>query len=261
MDEFFKSQNVLNELDLDTPVYKYMPLQYVKFLIQEQKLRLFPASNWEDTYENWFLKENFQLTSGLIVNAEDLIPGVFGQCWSKKEESDAMWRIYSNVKNNGDEGFEYLQNSAVRIKTTAKKIFDAIYKDDKDMASVYIGCVNYLNQDGFDEQIDSLSPLFMRNINEVVTKSYFIKRDSFAHEEEIRPIIIVPNTGDNRFGNDFLDYSIDPNDFVEELVAEPRLKEDQYNYVREQLLNAGAREESISQSNLYQFKKTTIQLL
>jgi len=263
VDEYYKSQNVLNGLELDTPVYKYMPLKYVKALIQNHTLRIDPVLRWEDTYENWFLKEKMQLKSGEIGTAENLIPGVFGQCWSRKEESDAMWRIYSTVKkNHGDErvSFEYLQNSAVRIKTTAKKIYDAIYIEDKDMASVYIGCVNYLSQEDFDIHVDSLSSLSPLLLNEVFKNSYFIKRDSFAHEEEIRLIILVPNVGDDRFGKEYLNYNIEPDSFVDELVADPRLSEKEYQYVQEQLLEAGARSECISQSKLYKFKHITIQL-
>ena len=264
IDELYKSQNVLYGLELDTPVYKYMPLKYVKALIHNHTLRIDSVSRWEDSYENWFLKEKIQLENGEIGTAENLIPGVFGQCWSRKEESDAMWRIYSAIKkNHGDEKvpFEYLQNSAVRIKTTAKKIYDAIYLEDKDMASVYIGCVNYLSQEDFDNLVDSLTPLSPLALNEVFRNSYFFKRDSFAHEEEIRPIIIVPNVGDDKFGMECLNYTIEPDSFVEELVADPRLSEEEYQYVLEQLLEAGARPECISQSKLYKFKQTTIQLL
>lgn len=263
IDVFHKSQNVLNKLKLDTPVYKYLPLKYTKALIHNHTLRIDSVSRWEDTYENWFLKEKIQLESGEIVTADNLIPGVFGQCWSRKEESDAMWRIYSSVKKeHGNEKvpFDYLQNSAVRIKTTAKKIFDAIYLEDKDMASVYIGCVNYLSQEDFDNLVDSLSPLSPLSLNEVFRNSYFLKRDSFAHEEEIRSIIIVPNVGDDRFGMKCLNYIIEPDSFVEEYVADPRLSEEEFQYVLEQLLEEGVCPECISQSKLYKFKQITIKL-
>lgn len=263
MNEFYKSQNVLNGLDLDTPVYKYMPLKYVKIMIQSHTLRIDQVSRWEDSYENWFLKEKLRLTNGEIGSAENLIPGVYGQCWSKKEESDAMWRIYSVLnKQTEEEGnpFAYLDNSAVRIKTSARKIYDAIYKDDNDMASVYIGCVNYLTQANFDSLVDSLNPLSPLAINEVFRNSYYFKRDSFSHEEEVRPIVIIPNIGDDRFGVECLNYPINPNLFIDALVADPRLNEEEYKYVSDQLIEAGASPDCISQSELYKFKQITIQL-
>lgn len=262
MNEFCKSQNVLYGLDLDTPVYKYMPLKYVKTMIQSHTLRFDQVSRWEDSYENWFLKERIRLTNGEIGSAENLIPGVYGQCWSKKEDSDAMWRIYSVLSKKTEEGnhFAYLDNSAVRIKTTARKIFDAIYKEDQDMASVYIGCVNYLSQADFDNLVDSLNPLSPLSINEVFRNSYYFKRDSFSHEEEIRPIVIIPNVGDSRFGVECLNYIINPDLFIDALVADPRLNEEEYNYVFAQIIEAGASPYCISQSELYKFKQITIQL-
>lgn len=55
-----------------------------------------------------------------------------------------MWRIYSDIHH----GFESdpLGNIVIRIKTTARKLFNAVYIDDKCMASTYIGAVTYLSQ-------------------------------------------------------------------------------------------------------------------
>lgn len=259
----YKLQNVLNRLKLETAIYKYMPLKYVKALIQNHTLRIDPVSRWEDTYENWFLKERIQLENGEIGTAENLIHGVYGQCWSSKEESDAMWRIYSSVTKSNEmkqDSFEYLQNSAVRIKTTAKKVFDATYLEDKDMASVYIGRVLYFSQKKFDQHVDGLNPLSPSSLNDKLRDSYFIKREPFAHEEEIRLVILIPSDGNEKFGQECLYYSIDPESFVEELVADPRLNAKEYQYVREQLQEAGARLDSISQSKLYNFKQITIHL-
>ena len=259
--ENYKIKNVLFGLDLDIPVYKYIPLKYVMAMIQNRTLRIDPVSRWEDPYENWFLKEEFQLVDGARVDAKSLIPGVFGQCWSKIEESDAMWRIYSDVKKKTEDptsGLEYLQNSAVRIKTTARKIFNAAYLKDSDMASVFIGCVNYLSQEGFNNHVKNLSPL--SSLNEAFKNSYFYKRDTFAHEEEIRLIILAASNGDDRFKKEFLSFSINPASFIEELVADPRLSEEEYQYVSGQLSSVGVPQQHISQSNLYKFVPITIQL-
>lgn len=262
--ENYKSMNVLFGLDLNIPVYKYIPLKYVMAMIQNCTLRIDPVSRWEDPYENWFLKEEFQLVDdGTRFDAKSQIPGAFGQCWSKIEESDAMWRIYSDVKKKTEDptsGLEYLQNSAVRIKTTARKIFDAAYLDGRDLVSVFIGCVNYLSQEDFNNLVKNLSPLSSQNLNEPFKNSYFYKRDTFAHEEEIRLIILAASNGDDRFKKEFLSFSIDPASFIEELVADPRLSEEEYQYVSGQLSSVGFPQQYISQSNLYKFVPSTIQV-
>ena len=98
IDEKLKAGNVIN-LDLDTPIYKYIPFKYLKLMIQKSNLYFGRVSSWEDVYENWFLKEQMVLSSGEKGRATDLIQGVFGQSWTLQEESDAMWRIYQNRPN------------------------------------------------------------------------------------------------------------------------------------------------------------------
>ncbi len=34
MDEFYKSQNILNSLNIGTPIYKFFPLKYIPFLLK-----------------------------------------------------------------------------------------------------------------------------------------------------------------------------------------------------------------------------------
>lgn len=257
-DEYFKGQNVI-ELDLDTTIYKYIPLKYLKLMIENKTLFLSKVSSWEDVYENWFLKEKIQISNGQIGAADNLIPGVYGQCWTKEEESDAMWRIYSLINNPKDGSMKYLEDVAVRIKSTARKIFDAIYRDDKDMASTYIGSVWYLSEEDFREMQDSLSPLSPLSLSEVFATSYFFKRKPFEHEKEVRPIVILPPDHEN-FGKDGISYDINPDDLIEELVADPRLTENEYNYVKDSLLKLAVNNGKIRQSKLYHLEPHMIQL-
>ena len=135
IDENLKADNVIN-LDLDTPIYKYIPFKYLKLMIQKSNLYFGRVCSWEDVYENWFLKEQMVLPSGEKGSATDLIQGVFGQSWTLQEESDAMWRIYSKVDKKQPD--DYLDDTAVRIKTTGRKLFDVIYTDDPKFRSILV---------------------------------------------------------------------------------------------------------------------------
>lgn len=258
MDEYFKGQNVV-ELDLDTVVYKYIPLKYLRLMIQNRTLFMGKVGDWEDVYENWFLKETIELESGEIGTATNLIPGVYGQSWTKEEESDAMWRIYSKIENPKDGSKGYLEEVAIRIKTTARKIYDVIYTEDADMATTYIGSVWYLTDEVFREMQDSLSPLSPLDLNQVFAMSYFFKRKPFEHEKEVRHIVILPSD-DKNFGTDGLSYSIEPDNFIEEMVADPRLSLEEYNYVRGSLIAMGVWADRIRQSKLYYIEPHTIKL-
>lgn len=100
MDEFYKSQNILNSLNIGTPIYKFFPLKYIPFLLKG-KLHVGKVESQEDVYENFLFKQKFVLSSNptAAVSAENLIKCNFGQSWTIANETDAMWRIYSDIKH------------------------------------------------------------------------------------------------------------------------------------------------------------------
>lgn len=256
IDEKLKAGNVIN-LDLDAPIYKYIPFKYLKLMIQNSNLYFGRVSSWEDVYENWFLKEQMVLPLGEIGSAKELIPGVFGQSWTLQEESDAMWRIYSKLDRTLH---EYLGDTAVRIKTTARKLYNVIYANDEDFNTSYIGAVTYLSQTDFLEMQNSLSPLNPLDLSEVFVKSYFFKRAPFEHEKEVRPILIYSPKHEN-FGKDGVSFDIDFDNLIDEMVTDPRLTPDEYRTVRGQLIGLGAKSDKVRNSELYNIPPHTIHLL
>lgn len=256
IDEKLKAGNVIN-LDLDTPIYKYIPFKYLKLMIQNSNLYFGKVSSWEDVYENWFLKEQMVLSSGEKGRATDLIQGVFGQSWTLQEESDAMWRIYSKLDRTLH---DYLDDTAVRIKTTARKLYNVIYANDEDFNTSYIGAVKYLSQNDFLKMQDSLSPLNPLDLSEVFVKSYFFKRAPFEHEKEVRPILIYSPKHEN-FGKDGVSFDIDFDNLIDEMVTDPRLTPDEYRTVRGQLIGLGAKSDKIRNSELYNIPPHIIHLL
>lgn len=256
IDEKLKAANVIS-LDLDAPIYKYIPFKYLKLMIQNSNLYFGKVSSWEDVYENWFLKEQMVLSSGEKVSAKELIPGVFGQSWTLQEESDAMWRIYSKLDRTLH---DYLDDTAVRIKTTARKLYNVIYANDEDFYTSYIGAVKYLSQNDFLKMQDSLSPLNSLDLSEVFVKSYFFKRAPFEHEKEVRPILIYSPKHEN-FGKDGVSFDIVFDNLIDEMVTDPRLTPDEYRTVRGQLIGLGAKSDKVRNSELYNIPPHVIHLL
>lgn len=256
IDENLKAANVIS-LDLDAQIYKYIPFKYLKLMIQNSNLYFGKVSSWEDVYENWFLKEQMVLPLGEIGSAKELIPGVFGQSWTLQEESDAMWRIYSKLDRTLH---DYLDDTAVRIKTTARKLYNVIYANDEDFNTSYIGAVKYLSQNDFLKMQDSLSPMNPLDLSEVFVKSYFFKRAPFEHEKEVRPILIYSPKHEN-FGKDGVSFDIDFDNLIDEMVTDPRLTPDEYRTVRGQLIGLGAKSDKVRNSELYNIPPHTIHLL
>ena len=258
----YKSHNILNGLDLDTPIYKFFPLKYIPSLLQG-KLYVGKVESWEDVYENFLFKQNFVLPNGTCVTAEELIKCNFGQSWTEADETDAMWRIYSDVlkcrKSGNPNGCLLLNDSienslanvSVRVKTTARKLFDIIYTNGQCMAT-YIGRVRYLKQAEINKWLKGLH-LQPSNLQRYMAESLFIKRDAFEHEHEIR-IIMSYGQEDARVDKSMIAFPINSDDFIEEILIDPRLIRTEFvDKVKKKLKKDGADETKIKVSNLYDF--------
>lgn len=204
-------KNIINGLDLDAPIYKYMPLKYVIALLQSQKLYVGKVLKWEDVYENFWFRLHFVSSDGTPLSAEKLIKNNFGQCWTYADETDAMWRNYSQLD------FDVLDNVAVRIKTTARKLFDAVFVNQDCMATTYIGRVKYMTLEEMNSWISK--KLDINNPTRCMAESLFIKRTEFLHESEVR-IMITLGCNDPKVNEPYLTFSVDPNDFIDEYMID-----------------------------------------
>ncbi len=83
--------------DRDKSLFRIIPFDSLLQMLNERKNTLVNTSKWEDVYENFMLKENF-VVNGKTYTIADLSNKYFGQCWTTKASSDAMWRIYSPDK-------------------------------------------------------------------------------------------------------------------------------------------------------------------
>ena len=244
--KYYKLRNMRDGLNKEDHIYKYIPLKYVLMMVGNKQLLMNKVNSWEDPYENFFYKEDFKMPDGRQVSALDLTNGIFGQSWTLLEESDAMWRIYSQNKD------------AIKIKTTAEKLFNIIYTDDACMATSYIGKVNYFTQSKIQSWISSLS-LEYSNINQIATESMFMKRDAFSHEQEVRIIKVLDSYATER-NKVSLSYDIDPEYLIDEYCLDPRLDDYMTDVYKQGLIHVGVNPTKITKSRLYEFTPQTINL-
>ena len=242
----FKEQNVLNGLNLDTPIYKFIPYKYLQTLIQGE-LYIKKVSSWDDVYENFLFKESFELEDHTPICATNLTSGIFGQSWTLEDETDAMWRIYSDVKS------EDIGNCAVRVKTTARKLFDTIYTKDECMATTYIGKVAYKQPNEVDDWVKNLY-LTTGTLNRSLVDSLFIKRMAFSHENEVRIIINFASEAE-KCKRDHITFPINIETFIDELLIDPRLVfKHEASSIKADILRYGINSSKIRISDLYVFR-------
>ena len=238
----------------DDYVYKYIPLKYLKAMLESKKLRINKVSTWEDPYENFFSKSNFYAFSPfykqyISVDTQNLIDRTYGQSWTFLEESDAMWRIYSNVKD--------LDLIAIRLKIKVDDLFDIVYTHDNCMATTSIGRVNYKTDKEINQWLDNIKDNtdIISDFHKYVKDCLLIKRKPFSHEEEVRIIICNGTSGT---AEDFLEFDIKDLSVFEEFMIDPRLEQNCVGLITQRIEKLGIDRSKIRKSKLYDFQPTKL---
>ena len=171
----------------------------------------------------------------------------YGQSWTTREESDAMWRIYSNA------------GSAVRVKTVYPLLFCALgdwnEKHKDDIIWPTIDYVNYADEDEINKWLQSNSPMNYWAFGELQREGLFVKRREFEHEKEVR--VIMRSHKEER---DYIEIDFDPHKVFREIVIDPRVSEDEFTRQRDNLIARGFDGNKIRKSTLYDFKKVKLDI-
>lgn len=249
IDPKYYRENFLNGIVPETAIYKYIPVNYIAEMKRNRTLRFARVNSWEDVYENYFLKQRFVLPDDTPVSADRISDDVYGQCWSLLQESDAMWRIYSQDKRT------------IKVRTTVEKLMDVLYVDDSCMANTYIGKIDYLSQQEIEDYYRKLSesraPVAPVTINDLIVCSLMKKRMEFAHEEEVRILRVLSS---EEAGGAYIDMPFNPDSFFEEFIIDPRASETEERDIRRFLTNCGIEETKVEKSHLYDLHTYTLVL-
>jgi hypothetical protein len=237
----------------DDYVYKYIPFKYLKAMLQSRTLRINKVLTWEDPYENFFLKSDFYTFSSFYdqnipVDTQNIIEKIYGQSWTFLEESDSMWRIYSNVKD--------LDFIAIRLKIKVDDLLNIVYTDDDCMATTNIGKVDYKTDEEIKQWFNDIDKdNIISDFNKHVEDCLLIKRKPFSHEEEVRIIICNGTSGTAK---DFLEFNIKDLSIFEEFVIDPRLEQDCVKLITHRIEKLGINKSKIRKSKLYDFQPTKL---
>lgn len=246
IDNIRKYRNLRNLTvrDLNTAIYRIMPIDQLMGMFETNKLVIPKINKWEDPYENFFLKCEFWNGSNQLSTL-NVREGIYGQCWSKFKDSDALWRLYSSDKKS------------VRIKTTIGKLFDTIYTSNTCSGSSYIGAVAYETKSDITKWVKN-QDVNMTSINKIIIDSLFMKRNNFSHEKEVRIAYISPT---HALNPDLVEFDIDIHNFIENITFDPRT-DDAYYKANRQLFKRvyGYDLSRISKSVLYEFNSVRVEI-
>lgn len=206
-------------------IYKYMSFEQFISMIELKRLYLTKILQWEDIYEGYSFKNytkkslhdligtSFGVGDSQIEELSNFyMKHIYGQSWSwDQNESDAMWRIYSE------------DGMGVRIKV-----------DSKDNA---IALQNSLVPKNVS--IDEFSVIYTNNLEKNINDedSLKLKRKPFEHEKEYRFLGLLMQTdtvdddvvkilskeekADDFLSDNVLYYDIKLN-FIKQVLLDPR---------------------------------------
>ena len=236
------------------PIYKYIPLKYIINMYITKRIVVNSVTNWEDVYENYFLKQNL-LLNGKPINTDEVCTNTYGMSWTSLKENDAMWRIYSNYgKGLGD-----IYDIALRVSTTPKNLYDALSRKEGGRI-VHIYKVKYQQQGDIDNHLEQLAKAgeYVDREKEI-RESIKTKRAEFTHEQEVRAIIGVDSCHDD-INPSSLYIQFEPNDLFHNFVMDPRVTPEQEHEIKSLLVCLGIDLKKISKSQLYNMQKYNIEL-
>jgi len=240
-----KTLNLLNGLDQcppETPIYRVFRLRYLLKMLRTGRNVLVKPGMWDDPFENIvFQKHSFVLDGKRVESSAYVRERFYGQCWTlNREETDALWRIYSPTKDG------------VRVTSTVGKLFDGFYReyDWRAWASYFMGTVLYRNE-------DEIVAFLKRGISAVVladnrwtASSLLMKRKEFAHENEVRLLYIEYRIGHAQ-RNSTYSYKIDTGKTFTEMLFDPRMAAEDFQRYAARIRSLGYRG-VVAQSKLYQ---------
>jgi Protein of unknown function (DUF2971) len=234
------NKNFLNLIkdEFDLPIYRVFTRTRFMEMFDSKKLTLVRPKLWDDPFENFMLNAIGELKGGLKFQAA-IREQLYGQCWTLKRESDAIWRIYAPDKDG------------VKVKTTIRKLFYAIYEQSGEFRelSCFIGKVKYLITKKLLEKLgdmESMKAMLLDQSGRGQASTLLWKRVAFSHEKEVR---LIYNT-QKKIKSDHYHFNVDPFELFDRIVFDPRMDMDKFRIDKANLRNLGYKK-VIVRSNLY----------
>lgn len=239
--------------DIPEYLYKYITFEQFVDLVETEELYLTNITCWEDCYEGHEIDKfrEYMLKDKKVNHGDKKLETLnqvkkkcyYAQSWTKaSDESDAMWRIYSQ------------QKTGVRIKIKTSDIIDCLWSllDLHGNEYVELRCGDIM----YDEPIDyEKYRVDVSNSSGSSLRGYtgipfiFGKRKAFIHEEEYRFSIKLnwcemckeafEVAKDGEILNELLKYDYPPiirysmpNKLIQEVILDPRATHFEQTFIR-----------------------------
>lgn len=256
--------NCIN-VDLDTPIYRYMKWDYLKGFYDDPNHEWILARPclWQDRYEHFIFKceEYYDTAMKCKVGIGHLADNFFAQCWTLVEESSMQWQVnkpHSNSRkdNDGNDGNSEIW---VKVRTTPRRLLGAMFYSANNPISYglnqlgyFIGKVEYLDSDFIKnfQLADTNQIVDSKGLQQVLF--LLQKRKPYEAEQEVRLVMQVDypftqqhdaNAILHNKNKDLLGRHIDDwYELIDEIVLDPWVDANQKTQVEQYLQNLAQKE-------------------
>lgn len=211
----------------DQLLFQILPLRHLESLLCGQITLVSPAS-WEDPYEalpQYVQMVDPQTTPYTIDQLERYLSPIYAQCWSRTGDSDALLRAYSRYRSSPDTGRNVLaEDEGVKIVSSPERLLRATSPWRGVGRTCHLEPIEYLPQHTIHQHIvNKISTLGPHEAGRgpVLAQLYLLKREWFAHENEVRLLCIDHLHAERK---DKIQIGCDINDFIVSIEFDPRLK-------------------------------------
>ncbi|BBB10638.1 hypothetical protein [Sphingopyxis sp. EG6] len=235
--------------NLDQEVRRIFPLGRLLDAVKNKEMALVRPRIWEDPREDapsLCMLDGRGLTpaKGQRQLADYLAPA-WAQCWSLNPGSDTLLRAYSRVRLDENRRNADRLNEGVTVTTTVRHLLAASegwHAEGAD-AHVVAGGVEYLTDKEIWQRIVNAcngehGPGFFQTV-QGRAESLLWKRHYFAHEQEVRFMLISREWSQDQPVPDVRAMRIDPNMLFRSISFDPRLQPFEANERASELREAG----------------------
>ena len=232
----FRNYIDLEKTSKDAYIYRMFPLNRFYQLFSDNSNTLVSPKLWDDPYENYIMQAQVAMPNGELVGY-GFKDRYYGQCWTQRTYSDALWRIYSS------------DHRSVRVRSTIRKLAESLIAHHPDLrnSNCFIGKVKY---QGNVELTDLANKVASTDNHGAIlyAKTLLRKRRAFSHEKEIR---LLFNDVENVCDGEIYQYDIDPHDLIDQIMIDPRIDKEEFIDIKNAIERRTKFQGSIVRSTLY----------
>lgn len=226
---------VVRVTNLDQPLRRIFPICRLMDILKSGEMGLVSPTLWEDPKEDaaalCMLDGSLHTPGKAQRPLTDYLAPAWAQCWSLNPGSDTLLRAYSRVTLDREtRRNQECVGEGVTVSTTVRRLLEASedWQADGSDAHLIIGGVSYMPDGEIGQRIANAcngehGPNFFCSV-QGRAESLLWKRDYFAHEQEVRLLLIGRARTGKASRPQIRMVKVNPNALFTKISFDPRLQ-------------------------------------